>query len=139
MQVFDCCQGVLAGLDSGKAIRKIWNNLKDNAFKRWVCLSAGFPTWGDKLPIKHEKAIAITSLRNQPVCTVHIRFFVALNRSTGILHFLCNLDFNVCETFLLMKCLFQNNTAFQTMLSFVIFLTDRPFKFAITTNRSNST
>lgn len=48
--------------------------------------------WGDKLPIKHKRAIVIASLGLQPVCIVYVRFFVALNRSTGILYCLCNLD-----------------------------------------------
>lgn len=90
MQVFDCFQGVLTGLDSEKPIRKIWNILQVNTLKWGGYLSAGFPMWGDRLPIKHERAIAIASLGLQPVCIVYVRLFVALDWSTGILYCLCN-------------------------------------------------
>lgn len=94
MHVFDSCQAVPTDLDSEKPIRKIWNILQVNTLKWGGYPSAGFPIWGDRLAIKHERAIeiAIASLGLQPVCTVFIRFFVALDRSTGILYCLCNLD-----------------------------------------------
>lgn len=68
MQVFHHCKGLLTRPGSGKAIRKIWNNLKVNTFKWWIYISAEFPMWGDKPPKKHETATVIASLGLQSVC-----------------------------------------------------------------------
>lgn len=130
MQVFDCCQGILTGLDSGRPIRRIWSNLKVNAFKWWSYLSAGSPMWGDKLPIKHERAIVLASL------AFFVRLFVALKyRCTVPLVQFEHLIY--VRHFLLMKCLFLNNTAFQSMLSFEFFLKGKAFWICYYKNRSS--